>query len=111
MENALNPPIPDKMIASEYFEADFMTFMTFVTQAQEGMFWKDIIWDTNKDLARGVEIPHSLLCGPWSEEKVRYLYWIIKSGGHIDWHSSTNGEVSACCLCLLIRNVTDCLNR
>lgn len=111
MESALKPPLPSRMTASEYFEADFMTFMTFVSRAQRGEFCEDVKWDTNKGLAKSVEIPHSLLRGPWSEEKVRYLYWITKSGGHIDWHSSTNGEVSACGLYLLASYIANCLSR
>ena len=45
------------------------------------------------DLAKGTEIPQSLLLGPWTEEMIRYLYWLVKSGATLNWLTSTSGEV------------------
>jgi len=40
-----------------------------------------------------VEIPESLLLGPWSEEQIKLLFWLVKSGVRVDWRDSTSGEV------------------
>lgn len=40
-----------------------------------------------------VEIPDSVLHGPWSEEKVKRLFWITRAGVQIRWTDSTTGEV------------------
>jgi hypothetical protein len=50
-------------------------------------------WDFNRDLAEGVEIPSSLLLGPWTEDNIKLLFWLIRAGARIDWVNSTSGEV------------------
>lgn len=45
-------------------------------------------------VAEGMEIPHSILRGPWTEESVRYLFLIMNFGGRVNWTTSTTGEVS-----------------
>jgi len=50
-------------------------------------------WDVNRDLVMGVEIPSSLLLGPWTEDNIKLLFWLIKAGARIDWVNSTSGEV------------------
>jgi len=52
-------------------------------------------WDTYMDVEDGVEIPPSLLTGPWTEEMVKYLFWMVKSGARLEWLTSTSGEVSS----------------
>ena len=44
-------------------------------------------------LAKGVELPHSILRGPWGEEEIRYLFWVMDAGGELNWTTSTTGEV------------------
>lgn len=51
-------------------------------------------WVTYVDVASNVEIPQSLLLGPWTEEMTRHLYWLVKGGAQFDWLTSTTGEVS-----------------
>jgi hypothetical protein len=46
-----------------------------------------------RDLAEETEIPRNLLVGSWTEESVRYLYWLVKSGAKLEWITSTSGEV------------------
>lgn len=45
------------------------------------------------NVARGTEIPHTLLMGPWDEEAIKFLFWLVMGGARIDWLSSTSGEV------------------
>ena len=45
------------------------------------------------NVARGTEIPHTLLMGPWDEEAVKFLFWLVMGGARIDWLASTSGEV------------------
>lgn len=83
---------------AENFEEDFAQFVLLLKEdPREGYpsqnpttFWGGL---HNTDLATGVEIPHALLRGPWTDETVRYLYWMLISGARIDWRHSTNGEV------------------
>ncbi|KAI1007845.1 hypothetical protein K3495_g380 [Podosphaera aphanis] len=44
--------------------------------------------------AIGVQIPNRLLQGPWSDEDVKYLFWIIKSGARVGQLDSTSREVA-----------------
>lgn len=46
------------------------------------------------DIADGVEIPESLLLGPWSEDMVKHLFWMVKSGARVYFTDSISGEVS-----------------
>jgi hypothetical protein len=51
-------------------------------------------WHVSKDVHEDVEIGVSLLLGPWTESKIKKLFWIVKAGARIDWLNSTSGEVS-----------------
>jgi hypothetical protein len=93
MESALRSPLPPRVTATEYFEADFQTFTTYITQVEQNTSCDDVNWNTCADVALGINIPESLLSGPWTEEKIRYLFWMTKSGARIDWLISTSGEV------------------
>jgi hypothetical protein len=78
---------------AKYFEEDFMAFSNYVERQIENrtsVFYK---WDTYIDFAGGVEIPRSLLLGPWTEEMIRHLYWMVKGGAQLNWLTSTSGEV------------------
>ncbi len=86
-----------KITAAGYFEADFQGFSNFAAQRDGDWVWKQCTWDLNSDVADGVEIPHTLLLGPWTEEMIRHLFWIKKSGASIDWVNSTSGEVGSPC--------------
>ncbi|KAM0140574.1 hypothetical protein ACHAO1_002258 [Botrytis cinerea] len=46
------------------------------------------------NVARGTEIPHTLLMGPWDEEAVKFLFWLVMGGARIDWLASTSGEAA-----------------
>jgi hypothetical protein len=93
MKSALQHSLPDRITATEYFNADFYTFTACITQPEEYSHCNDIDWSCNHDVASAVQIPQSLLSGPWTEEKIRHLYWMRKSGAQIDWLGSTSGEV------------------
>ncbi|RAL65989.1 hypothetical protein DID88_005650 [Monilinia fructigena] len=49
---------------------------------------------TYVNLPRDTEIPHKLLMGPWNEEAVRFLFWLVMGGVRIDWLTSTSGEAA-----------------
>jgi hypothetical protein len=85
---------PSKLSATEYFNNDFASFSEFMQERDGGSIWLSCNWGVNKDLAQGVEVPTSLLLGPWTLENIKFLYWLIKAGARIDWLNSTSGEVS-----------------
>ena len=75
---------------------DFAGFCDFTEEIDGPSVWHTCNWDRNTDVSDGLEIPISLLSGPWSEDMIRYLFWVVKSGAQIDWINSTIGEVSSC---------------
>lgn len=89
-EKSLEAPIK---MPSAYFAEDFMRFSNSVLQ-RDFSRRKDACWDTYIGITAGVEIPHTLLLGPWTEETMMHLYWMVKSGAQLDWITSTAGEVS-----------------
>lgn len=38
------------------------------------------------------KIPEHVLRGPWTEDKLLYLFWAYRSGLYVDYMSSTSGE-------------------
>jgi hypothetical protein len=94
-DNDGTPPELAELNAIEYFNNDFTSFSEFVQERDGSWTWEHCTWHTNKDVADGVEIPTSLLLGPWDEAKIKHLFWLVKSGGAtIDWLNSTSGEVA-----------------
>jgi hypothetical protein len=86
--------VASNLTAEEYFNKDFAGFSEFTHRRNGGWSWEDCSWYVNTDVADGVEIPNSLLLGPWNDEMIKHLFWIRKSGASIDWLNSTSGEVS-----------------
>ncbi|KAE8440571.1 hypothetical protein EG329_007229 [Mollisiaceae sp. DMI_Dod_QoI] len=83
-----------QMTPHEYLETDFQGFSNLILgQRDGGWLWDQCSWDRNSDVADGIELPQSLLSGPWDEDMLKYLFWLTKSGAGIDWLNSTNGEV------------------
>jgi hypothetical protein len=92
--DGLEDETASKLTAMEYFNNDFAGFSKFTRKRDGGAPWEDCSWNVNTDVADGVEIPNSLLLGPWTDEMIKHLFWIKKSGASIDWLNSTSGEVS-----------------
>jgi hypothetical protein len=51
------------------------------------------VWISFLHMHPQFDIPESLLQGPWTEDMVEYLFWLIRAGAKIGWTNSTNGEV------------------
>jgi hypothetical protein len=96
-----------RLTAQEYFEKDFKQFSIFAKQRDGPHIWEHCRWELNYDVARGTEIPNSLLLGPWREESIRYLFWVTKSGARVDFIKSTSGEVSYMFWCFPTSLCTD----
>jgi hypothetical protein len=79
--------------AEEYFNADFIGFSDFAAETDGPSVWHTCNWERNTDVSDGVEIPSSLLLGPWTDDMIKHLFWLNKSGASIDWINSTSGEV------------------
>jgi magnesium transporter len=81
-----------KLTPAKYFEEDFAAFSSYLLRPDGN---GDVAhhWTTYVNVADGLEIPQSLLLGPWIEETTRYLYWLVKGGARLDWLTSTSGEV------------------
>lgn len=90
----LVPPAPRKIVQLEYLEDDFRTFSNSILGKDLNRI-KDCSWNTYIGVADGTEIPHGLLLGPWTEESIMYLYWMVKSGAKLEWVKSIIGEVSS----------------
>jgi hypothetical protein len=82
------------LTATEYFEADYKGFCDFTLNHSRESIQTQYDWKVNRDVEFGVQIPQSLLSGPWTEEMVKRLFWLSKSGASINWLTSTDGEVS-----------------
>jgi hypothetical protein len=97
----LEDAIMSSKTVAQRFDKDFAQFLDFIERAKfDESFWdsSNELFGMTAELAQGVEIPHSLLLGPWTEGMIRYLYWIVKSGAQFDWSTSTNGEVCPRCI-------------
>lgn len=96
MESARSP-LPIDMMATRNFEDDFEAFRSFINSMKDVPFQEKIDFGIQQDVDEGTEIPESLLSGPWDKEKVRYLFWFLKSGAKLNWHTSVTGEVRSYC--------------
>jgi len=84
--------IESQTTPAKFFEEDFAAFSAYLLHSQ----YADITysWATYVDVASNVEIPQSLLLGPWTEERIRHLFWLVKGGAQFDWLNSTSGEAA-----------------
>lgn len=82
------------LTAVECFYNDFASFSESM-QERDGCYMRNLVsWHVNKDVHEDVEICASLLLGPWTDSKIKKLFWMVKSGARINWLNSTSGEVS-----------------
>ncbi|TGO28531.1 hypothetical protein BPAE_0026g00210 [Botrytis paeoniae] len=72
--------------------SEIMDFMSSLVEKREQIF--DLGIRNYANVARGTEIPHTLLMGPWDEEAVKFLFWLVMGGARIDWLASTSGEAA-----------------
>jgi len=79
---------------SSFFDEDFSTFSNIV-QNNDASFLENTSWDTYKEVEDEVDFPDTLLLGPWTEDMIRYLYWLVKSGARLEWLANNSGEVSS----------------
>jgi len=89
MDYTLLPP----KNAMESFEDAFSMFSSTVTDRDFSLYKFTRYRAHYNCLAKGVELPHSILRGPWTEETIQYLFWIMVAGGELNWTTSTTGEV------------------
>lgn len=83
--------------AAERFERDFAAFLTSTKNSDPAHMLKHPYLEERQksvDVAYRTEIPHNLLLGPWTDDMVQFLYWLVKSGATLSWDKSTSGEVS-----------------
>jgi hypothetical protein len=50
-------------------------------------------WTSFLHMHPQLDIPESLLQGPWTSDMMEYLFWLIRAEARICWTNSTNGEV------------------
>jgi len=80
-------------LVKQDLDDDFTDFCTTCSEDDGPAIWDTCNWQSATELAYGVEIPINLLAGPWTDEMLKHLYWLVKSGASIDWVQSTLGEV------------------
>ncbi|KAI6249060.1 hypothetical protein HI914_02759 [Erysiphe necator] len=78
----------------EYLEHDFKGFIEITSLRDQIPNKHELCWETGCEVAKGVEIPKSLLSGPWSDEDIKHLFWTIKSGAELSWLNSIAGEMA-----------------
>jgi len=76
------------------FEDAFSRFSSIVTNRNFSLYNYLRYQEKQCLLARGVELPHTILRGPWTKETIEYLFWVMDAGGELNWTTSTTGEVS-----------------
>jgi hypothetical protein len=72
------------------FNKDFDLFSDFCLRQALHI---TVCYKETADVETGVEIPESLLLGPWTEDQLKELFWLVKGGARINWRTSTGGEV------------------
>ncbi|KAF5872962.1 putative inner membrane magnesium transporter mrs2 protein [Botrytis fragariae] len=72
--------------------SETIDFMSSLVEKREQIF--DLGIRNYANVARGTEIPHTLLMGPWDEKAVKFLFWLVMGGARIDWLASTSGEAA-----------------
>ncbi|CCU74413.1 hypothetical protein BGHDH14_bghG000309000001001 [Blumeria hordei DH14] len=75
-----------------FFDKEFESFRAITRLRENIPRWKDLCWDRNSIVSSGAEIPDSLLLGPWSEEMLKKLFFIIRLGASIENWYSNKGE-------------------
>lgn len=90
------PSLPKRYesLSQDFFDADYAHFLT-KTPLLEYDEWigqrpqESLL--TFRD--RAVEIPTSLLKAPWTDEKLKHLFYLYRANAEIETHKSTAGEV------------------
>ncbi|KAI9056147.1 hypothetical protein LZ554_001075 [Drepanopeziza brunnea f. sp. 'monogermtubi'] len=91
-ERSGNTPVPT-ITQEEYLNIDYTAFENTISSSTDDN-WPSTSWTTHSHLSPSVEIPHTLLLGPFTPPSLRHLFYLIKSGAKLSWHSSTSGEVA-----------------
>jgi hypothetical protein len=94
---------------ADFFEEDFSAFSTYESRNSDEEF--SFQWLTYGDVSQDLEIPQSLLLGPWDEETTRFLFWLVKGGAQLEWLNSTSGEVCQPALYQSSNILTDVVGR
>ncbi|KAJ5053824.1 uncharacterized protein L3040_000115 [Drepanopeziza brunnea f. sp. 'multigermtubi'] len=88
------PPTPvPPTTQEEYLNIDYAAFENTIFSSTDDN-WPSTSWTTHPYLSPSVEIPHTLLLGPFTPPSLKNLFYLIKSGAKLSWHSSTSGEVA-----------------
>ncbi|KAL3422303.1 hypothetical protein PVAG01_06459 [Phlyctema vagabunda] len=66
----------------ELFEKDYIQFCQAV-ELDEDSIASAANWDKYNDIHYRTEIPGNLLAGPWTEEMVRKLFWLVRGGASV----------------------------
>ncbi|TAQ88948.1 hypothetical protein B7494_g2743 [Chlorociboria aeruginascens] len=78
----------------ESFEEDFAEFTNSMrVQAAKQSYDRKFELSYVKNVADDVEIPRSLLLGPWDEEMTRRLFWLVYGSARVSFIKSTSGEI------------------
>lgn len=86
-------PASNISLVQQDLDEDFADFSATCLEEDGGSLWETSNWESPSEIAYGVEIPISLLSGPWTDDMIKHLFWLVRSGARIDWVQSTLGEV------------------
>lgn len=85
--------IPAYKSYSAAFEKDYRNFCMAIDEGEDYM--RLCNWDKYVDIHYRTEIPGRLLTGPWTEDDIRLLFWLVRGGASIQFgEESTTAEVS-----------------
>ncbi|CAD6444481.1 4ca8363a-49ab-4da6-9c08-6ed9979d6367 [Sclerotinia trifoliorum] len=92
---------PKTVSAVHLFDNDFAKFCYIFRRAEQTSDFimkikhlSGAMMYDHVNMATGTEIPNTLLVGPWDEEAIKFLYWLVMGGARIDWLTSTSGEAA-----------------
>lgn len=97
-------------VADDLFEPDYEDFRNLVDnlnwEQSPIVSWFESRWHWQEPYFKvheGFEIPAYLLHGPWSDDNLKFLFYLARSLAQVDWFDSTSGEEAVAGLYTAIR--------
>lgn len=85
--------VPGGQSYSAAFEKDYRNFCKVIAKGED--YIRLCNWDKYVCIHYRTEIPDKLLTGPWTEDDIRLLFWLVRCGACVQWGAeSTTAEVS-----------------
>ena len=80
----------DDRFLEDYNDFQELSSVTTIPDIHTRPQWR---WTGFLKMHPNLDIPGTLLQGPWTPEMVEYLFWLTRADARIHWTESTTGEV------------------